>query len=218
MSSRAACSIEPNRIVNIEPNRMPTYTNIENDMDDGASFWRRILVKFFRAASIYGIIIALSLSITAIILVTQDKMTLKQNEEEIDSLRKRNDKFHGNASKISDELSRKLEEVKSSLTQLITDVKVSLQKTIDGVEIALDTRLIVVQDKVSDLHTNVNKLQTNFGSFQDETDDRFSEVWKQIQEINRKIGRRKNQASFINYIQNFATLCSVVIFTIVFVM
>ena len=172
------------------------------------SFWQRILCKCskgkcFRAAKFYAIIIALSLSITTIILVTQDEMTLNKMK-------------HDNTSKISEELLRKLEEVKSSLTQLITDVKVSMQKKIDGVETALDKRIIAVQDQVSELHTNVNKLQTNLGSFQDETNDRFSKVWKEIEEINRKIAH-KNEAGLINYIQNFSTLCSVVLFTIVFV-
>ena len=152
-------------------------------------FRQRILRKFFRAVKIHAIMIALSLSITAIILVTGDETTLKENGEEIDSLRKQMDADRGDGSEILNELLRKIEKMRGSLTQLITDMEVSMQKKTDRLQTALDKRLIAVQDQVSDLYTNVNKLQTDMGSFQEKTNDRFLKVSKEIEEINRQIGQ-----------------------------
>ena len=77
--------------------------------------------------------------------------------------------------------------VEANLKDLIVETKSSLENKINDVEIDLNTRLITIQDQVSDIQTDVNNVKTSFGSFQDSTNKELTKVWVKFKEIDKKI-------------------------------
>ena len=73
------------------------------------------------------------------------------------------------------------------MKDLIAETKSSLEKKINDVEIDLNTRVITVQEQVSDLHTDVNNMKTSSGTFQYSTNEKFTDVWAKFKEIKKEI-------------------------------
>ena len=84
--------------------------------------------------------------------------------------------YNGSHGKIKD-LEKKISQVETNMKDLIAETKSSLEKKINDVEIDLNTRVINVQEQVSDLHTDVNNMKTSLGTFQDSTNEKFTLVW-----------------------------------------
>jgi predicted nucleic acid-binding Zn-ribbon protein len=97
-------------------------------------------------------------------------------------------------------LATKIDQIDESLEDLIAQTKSSLENKINSVESGLNTRFLSVQNQVSDMNTNVNKMQTSLGGFEDSTNKGFSKVWEKFKEVDKEIAnlpKAKNCGSLV---------------------
>ena len=142
-------------------------------------------------------IVAVALAIVALLLVNKDEATLNKSGA-IQSLRAKIKPCLTNVTypvflRRIHELTIKIETIKTNVIREMGEVKSLLENNITDVEGSLNKRLTVVQSQISNLKTNVNKLQTNFGTFRDLTNTKFKQVWDKFDQIEKEIAQKRGK-------------------------
>ena len=142
-------------------------------------------------------IIAVALAIAAVLLVKQDEANVNKSGE-IQSLRAKikpcltNETYPIFLQQIH-QLTSKIEAIKRKVIQEMGEIESLLENNTTEVEASLNKQLTVVQSQISDLKTNVDKLQSNFGSFRDLTNANFELVWNKFDEIEAEIAKKRGK-------------------------
>ena len=110
-------------------------------------------------------------------------------------------------------LATKIDQIDESLEDLIAQTKSTLENKIKSVESGLNTRFLSVQNQVSDMNTNVNKMQTSLGGFEDSTNKGFSKVWGKFKEVDKEIANLpKNCGSLVYcYMKNYVIFYTLIV-------
>ena len=175
----------------IQNENAASQNNYDNCCENMAAVGRNVkYVLRFAAIS------ALAMSIVAVVILRKDEATLPRNNEELRSLRQKITPCLTNGTypiflRRIFQLTSKIEGIKTNLTQIITEMESSLENNVTNVEASLNKRLIVLQSQVSDLKTNTNKLQTNFGTFRDLTNSKFTQIWEKFDEVEAAIAKKR---------------------------
>ncbi|XP_028416177.1 uncharacterized protein LOC114539800 [Dendronephthya gigantea] len=157
--------------------------------------WKMI----FENLSILATFASIGLAITAIVLAAGDITKLGENENELDSVREEINECWNNTYERIQSLSRKIDEIDASLNDLIAQTKSTLENKITNVKSSLTSWIIGVQNQVSDMNTNVDKVQTGLESFEDSTNSEFSKLWKKFKEVDNEIANLpQNKGSLKN--------------------
>ena len=129
----------------------------------------------------------MNLSIAFFKILLRNETRLNQTNHDLNEIKEEiKTGYNGSYEEIK-ELEKKIDQVEKSLKDLIAETNSSLQNKINDVKIDSNTRLITVQDQVSDIQTDVNNMKMNFGSFQDSTNNKFTKVWAKFNEIDKEI-------------------------------
>lgn len=127
-------------------------------------------------------IIAVALAIAAVLLMKQDKANVNKSGEIHETYPIFLQQIH--------QLTSKIEAIKRKVIQEMGEIESLLENNTAEVEASLNKQLTVVQSQISDLKTNVDKLQSNFGSFRDLTNANFELVWNKFDKIEAEIAQK----------------------------
>ncbi|XP_028400237.1 uncharacterized protein LOC114523490 [Dendronephthya gigantea] len=120
--------------------------------------------------------IAIALSITAIVLTIRNNTKLNKEDGELNSIRKKTKTFGNNSCEKIQELARKIDKIDARFNDLIIQTKTTLETKIKSIEGNLTSRILSLQNFVSDLRSNVNRGQTQLGNFKVSTNTKIKSI------------------------------------------
>jgi DNA anti-recombination protein RmuC len=146
-------------------------------------------------------------------LTFREDTRLSQSDNDLNSLKEEIKTCYNKTNERIQRLATKIDQIDESLKDLIAQTKSSLENKINSVKSELNTKFLSVQNQVSDLNTNVDKMQTSLGGFEDSTNKGFSKVWEKFKEVDKEIANLpKNCGSLVCcYMRNYVIFYALIV-------
>ena len=187
------------------------YYNTRINAYSTVKYWEFEIKKFIYSGLIFSrfswYIQSIIKSVTKLITFYRDHKKLDENEGELDSVRQEINTCWNDSYERIQELASQIDIIDASLNDLIAQTKSTVENKINSVKSSLTSRIIIVQNQVSDMNTNVDDVQTGLGNFEDSTNNEFSKVWKKFKEVDKEIANLPQNSGSIKNGRYYAIIC-----------